>query len=695
MRTALSQIARFFTSGGLSALVNLAVLFVFVEVLQLWYLSAAVGAFTAALVVNFLLQKHWVFHKHTAPTRREALQFAGLALGNLVANVLLLALFVEVLNLWYLVAQVIALALLALVNFVVYQHFIFKTDGADPRRTRLGTGILVALVLAIVWFALHTPAMLFGTQDVFVYRAYMGDEQSPITGALHMLEAQNPLGVRDAEGLYYGPLFATIAVPAVAADAAVKLAAGEVRDAESYRENLLFDWATTLPFARALALLAGLSGLLATYLLFMTRTLNPARRIWPVWVAVALLATNFYYFEYANFFRHWAFIVPLSIWQLYLGIRILETNGRAARYWIWHGLATVALFGISYVGVLYAATLLPVLVALLIRGVRRLWQPIVLYAAGVAALSALLIVWYPDPFIRLLGFLGLGSMGGDPTLQRIGQNPLALSMVSFGYYGMLVFLNHIALVIIAVVLGWYLWARERLFTHPWIWMFILLGALNFFFFAFAVHHEGRYMLPTIVALVFVAGGLLVRAAQYSRPRLLSIVIIILLAWTIVFHGAHIGKWIVQYGTAPDEQRIAAMLADRQARAGAERSAVLIVSDEMVGYPHTRDSYAAYAATHDVGPRRHYTAIIEAARYPAVPLLRARYVSAETFGDAQARRTLLAEHTFSHIVTRHIPARAGLHTIDFIDGSLVRIWWAERFDTVHHIYTIDRQQSAPR
>ena len=130
----MKQIARFITtlprplrylfSGGAAALVNLALLAFFVEVLDLWYLAAAVLAFTIALSVSFALQKFFTFADQARSRNTIARQFsiyATIALVNVALNTFFMYLLVERLLVHYLVSQITASAAIALYSFFVYR----------------------------------------------------------------------------------------------------------------------------------------------------------------------------------------------------------------------------------------------------------------------------------------------------------------------------------------------------------------------------------------------------------------------------------------------------------------------------------------------------------------------------------------------------------------------------------------------
>ena len=97
--------------------------------------------------------------------------------------------------------------------------------------------------LCLFWGILHIPGIVYGTQNTPLHISYMtADEQSPINGALHILESRSLQAVRSATALYYGPIFAIVAVPAVAADFIVKLVYGMVSGAQSYKDLVVWNW---------------------------------------------------------------------------------------------------------------------------------------------------------------------------------------------------------------------------------------------------------------------------------------------------------------------------------------------------------------------------------------------------------------------------------------------------------------------
>lgn len=119
---------KFIVSGGITALLDLSMLFAFRELLLWPYWLAINIAFAIAVMVNFSLQRFWTFSERDLRTTAhiQFVRFFLVALGNLAMNNLIMFVLSAVFGLWYLAAQVLTIGMLAMVNFVVYRYFVFK-----------------------------------------------------------------------------------------------------------------------------------------------------------------------------------------------------------------------------------------------------------------------------------------------------------------------------------------------------------------------------------------------------------------------------------------------------------------------------------------------------------------------------------------------------------------------------------------
>lgn len=121
------RIFRFLFSGGISLGTDLVLLYIFTDIFGIWYLASAVAAFTLAFLVSFTLHKFWTFGDHSRDgIHMQMGTYFLVAIANLGLNTMLVFAFVEWVGVHYLLAQVVASALIAIESFFVYQHFIFR-----------------------------------------------------------------------------------------------------------------------------------------------------------------------------------------------------------------------------------------------------------------------------------------------------------------------------------------------------------------------------------------------------------------------------------------------------------------------------------------------------------------------------------------------------------------------------------------
>jgi dolichol-phosphate mannosyltransferase len=139
----LSKYLKFSFIGGIGAVINIVVLWIGVEKLSMYYLSAAVLAFALAATSNFVWNRLWTF-KSTGHLSRQYLQFLVVSIDGLFLNLILLKQLVEEVlpsigitkdgaSLVIVLAQVIAIFLVSLFNFAANS---FWTFSAETRRKK-------------------------------------------------------------------------------------------------------------------------------------------------------------------------------------------------------------------------------------------------------------------------------------------------------------------------------------------------------------------------------------------------------------------------------------------------------------------------------------------------------------------------------------------------------------------------------
>lgn len=119
MRDRILEIVRFCIVGGLSFLLDTGLLFAFTEYFGVYYLYSAAAAFAIAVVVNYWLCVRFVFRSYKARSGKQMVFFVGSSVVGLVLNQVCMWLFVEVLSMYYLWAKVLATALVTVWNYVM------------------------------------------------------------------------------------------------------------------------------------------------------------------------------------------------------------------------------------------------------------------------------------------------------------------------------------------------------------------------------------------------------------------------------------------------------------------------------------------------------------------------------------------------------------------------------------------------
>tara|TARA_R110000782_G_scaffold67650_4_gene136597 strand:+ start:9625 stop:10017 length:393 start_codon:yes stop_codon:yes gene_type:complete len=117
------EILRFSLTGGSSALIYLAILYLTIPVIGL--LAASLVGYTAAMIVNYAMQRTWTFksdraHKQTVP------RFFVTHLGGILINAGIMALLVETMSFPILPSQILAFVAIAAWSYVLQKIWVFS-----------------------------------------------------------------------------------------------------------------------------------------------------------------------------------------------------------------------------------------------------------------------------------------------------------------------------------------------------------------------------------------------------------------------------------------------------------------------------------------------------------------------------------------------------------------------------------------
>lgn len=682
-----ARVLKFLAAGALGAGVNVAVA-VLAERAGMPYLGAAALGYLAGFLAHFAAQRAVYGAKGDSLGRAQMAGFGLLAVENVSLTVLAAFAGVEVLRLPLFAPQAAVIVLLAAQNYWLYPRLVFRRGSSGEHLPPRLWPCLAAALLAL-WLVAHVPAMRYGTASLPLHQSHVGDEQSPVNAALHVLQARSPLALRNDPNLYYGPVFGMLAVPAVIADYASGAWAGLGTSAESFRDRILFDWGGTVRAARLIALLASAAALVFAFVAFRSGSLlNPYRARWLPYVAAGLLASNFYLFEYGAFFKHWPFVLAAALADLACASWIsVESDARRRRgLWALATAAALVSFGVSYFAGLYRIVYLPLV---LLWAARREWlrvREFFGWGVGYLAGCALVLWWHPYAFLRLLDGQAFVSGGGE---EDIGA--------SWAYYARLLLENHVGLVAALVATAAALvalrtWRGEATSRAAALAALALPAVASFALFAAEPRHEGRYMLPVIVfgilALAYLAGSVPWDDSRLKRTRAVALAGAVAYA---VLHVASIAAWSVSISRGPAEERF---VADLRAKIAAGELAadarVLVAQDYLVGAMHTKEAYAAYLAALKPGQSINLYDAILAADLPASPApIDFRYLTPPGYadGDVTPEDKIAARHFFaappapeaaasSTVAYWRLRPRVEVNQFDFFDESLPRVFFRD-------------------
>lgn len=125
-RTTIQQAVKFLMVGGISTLINYGSFFGLFTWLQVNYIVASVSGYVLGLLFGYVLNRQWSFAEHKQPTmKREFMRYLGVYVFSLILNGLVLMLCVRWLQLDPRLANVVAIAVSTVSNFVGLKLFVF------------------------------------------------------------------------------------------------------------------------------------------------------------------------------------------------------------------------------------------------------------------------------------------------------------------------------------------------------------------------------------------------------------------------------------------------------------------------------------------------------------------------------------------------------------------------------------------
>jgi dolichol-phosphate mannosyltransferase len=123
-----SRIIKFSIVGGSGIAVNMGILFLLTEYCHLFYWLSSIFAIELSIISNFLLNDIWTWRDRKKKTFRKRLIQYHISVGitAISANWLLLILMTEIFGLYYMISNLIGIAIGTIANYIVNDLWTFK-----------------------------------------------------------------------------------------------------------------------------------------------------------------------------------------------------------------------------------------------------------------------------------------------------------------------------------------------------------------------------------------------------------------------------------------------------------------------------------------------------------------------------------------------------------------------------------------
>jgi putative flippase GtrA len=118
---------KYFIVGGIAALINIIIFFIFAKVLRFNYFAIGALAFIVATFINYILSIKYVFKSGIRFDKQKELFWIYIvSIIGLIENEVILYLFVNLLHAEIMISQIIAIGIVFIWNYIARNNFVFK-----------------------------------------------------------------------------------------------------------------------------------------------------------------------------------------------------------------------------------------------------------------------------------------------------------------------------------------------------------------------------------------------------------------------------------------------------------------------------------------------------------------------------------------------------------------------------------------
>jgi putative flippase GtrA len=119
------QFVKYVITGLVSFAVEISLVYLFTDVLKVWYIYSNSMALSVVFIINFSLNRFWAFRSRQ-PFMKQFITSGLLFALNLVVGNAIMFFFTDKIHLYYLFSKVIATGMSVAWNFFLYKYYIYK-----------------------------------------------------------------------------------------------------------------------------------------------------------------------------------------------------------------------------------------------------------------------------------------------------------------------------------------------------------------------------------------------------------------------------------------------------------------------------------------------------------------------------------------------------------------------------------------
>ena len=119
------QFVKYIISGFLAFIAHIVILSIFVEIFKITPIISTSCGFIAAILVNYYIQYHWIFHS-VKTYKQTFILYTLLSLLCFFINGIIFNLILHNTNLHYLINQIFCTTIIFIINYKLNKHFVFR-----------------------------------------------------------------------------------------------------------------------------------------------------------------------------------------------------------------------------------------------------------------------------------------------------------------------------------------------------------------------------------------------------------------------------------------------------------------------------------------------------------------------------------------------------------------------------------------